>query len=141
MPERTCIGCRARRAQVDMLRFRRRDDGDIVPSTIDRRRRGRSAYLCPSRACLSQARKRRAFPRAFARSGAVRLDPQADAVWEVLWSAAADELRSELELLARTTPEPATHPRRRRLEALLDNLSADGLEAGSAVTEGGPNHG
>ena len=125
MPERTCIGCRACRAQDRLLRFRRRDDGHVVPATVSRvARDGRSAYLCPRPECLSQARKRRAFTRAFAKSGAVVLDPKRDEPWAALWSAAGDELRREIDLLGRSAANPHEHPRRRGFEELLFELSS-----------------
>ena len=69
-PERTCIGCRRKRGQAELLRFTR-DAGRVVPALP--RAPGRSAYLCREPACLVAAEKRRAFARAF--RGPVVLDP------------------------------------------------------------------
>jgi predicted RNA-binding protein YlxR (DUF448 family) len=80
-PERTCIGCRTRRDQAGLVRFRL-DGTRVVPAQPGAP--GRSAYLCPDERCLDAAEKRRAFPRAF--RGQVTLDP---AVRRVLTAGAA----------------------------------------------------
>ncbi|GLZ40080.1 YlxR family protein [Actinokineospora sp. NBRC 105648] len=71
-PVRTCVGCRVRAADTELLRVVFAD-GDAIP---DPRRRmpGRGAWLHPSPACLAKAEKRRAFPRAFRVQGAVGVD-------------------------------------------------------------------
>jgi uncharacterized protein len=69
MPERTCVGCRRRRAAVELIRCQARDGRLVV---VERPEAGRSAYLCPDAACLEQARKRRAFARAL--RAAVEMD-------------------------------------------------------------------
>jgi uncharacterized protein len=128
-PIRTCAGCRARLPQGRLLRFARRPDGRVIPANVTRELGGRSTYLCPRRACLDQAIKRRAFARAFGtqqRRLSV-LDVDADA----LWAASAEQLRREIDLLVRTArplnPEPPsshTHLRRRGLELLLSELTS-----------------
>lgn len=65
-PVRTCVACRTRRPQRALVRLRRRSDGVVVPA-LGRRTRGRSAYLCPARACFDQAVRRRALERALGR--------------------------------------------------------------------------
>jgi uncharacterized protein len=67
-PVRTCVACRARRPQRALVRLRRRSDGVVVPA-LGRRTRGRSAYLCPARACFEQALRRHALERALGRGG------------------------------------------------------------------------
>ena len=69
-PERTCIGCRRKRGQSDLVRLTS-EAGRVVPAPPGAP--GRSAYLCPGQACLEAADKRRAFARAF--RGPVVLDP------------------------------------------------------------------
>jgi hypothetical protein len=69
-PERTCIGCRTRRDQAELVRFKL-DGAHVVPARSCAP--GRSAYLCPDERCLDAAEKRRAFARAF--RGQVTLDP------------------------------------------------------------------
>ncbi len=58
-PVRTCVGCGRRAAQSSLIRFAA-VDGRVQPG---RRLSGRGAYVCPSRACFAQARRRRAFAR------------------------------------------------------------------------------
>ena len=69
-PERTCIGCRRKRGQAELVRLTS-EAGRVVPAR--RGAPGRSAYLCPEQTCLEAADKRRAFARAF--RGPVVLDP------------------------------------------------------------------
>ncbi|MFA4964938.1 MAG: DUF448 domain-containing protein [Thermoleophilia bacterium] len=69
-PERTCVGCRNRRSQADLIRFSVKG-GMVVPACPGSP--GRSAYLCPEASCLEAAERRRAFARAFC--GPVTLDP------------------------------------------------------------------
>jgi predicted RNA-binding protein YlxR (DUF448 family) len=69
-PERTCIGCRRRRGQAELVRLTN-NAGHVVPALPGAP--GRSAYLCPEQTCLEAADKRRAFARAF--RGPVVLDP------------------------------------------------------------------
>ena len=66
-PERTCVGCRTRRPQAELVRVVLRD-GAVVPAGPGSP--GRGAYLCRDEKCLAAAQKRRAFTRAF-RSAAV----------------------------------------------------------------------
>jgi predicted RNA-binding protein YlxR (DUF448 family) len=70
MPERTCLGCRARRPQPELVRLASRD-GRVVPAWPGAP--GRGAYLCPREECLEAAEKKRAFARAF--RGPVIMDP------------------------------------------------------------------
>lgn len=69
-PERTCIGCRRRRGQGELVRLRR-EAGRVVLARPGMT--GRSAYLCAEIECLEAADKKRAFARAF--RGPVILDP------------------------------------------------------------------
>jgi len=69
-PERTCVGCRQRRGQTELVRLVA-EDGRAVPAWPGAP--GRSAYVCPEEMCLEAAEKRRAFARAF--RGPVTLDP------------------------------------------------------------------
>ncbi len=64
-PVRTCVGCRSKRPQTEMLRCALAEGGSPV---ISRTAAGRGAWLCSDRAgCLSQAVKRRGFDRAWKR--------------------------------------------------------------------------
>lgn len=75
-PERTCIGCRRRRGQDELVRLVL-EQGRVVPARPGAT--GRSAYLCPEENCLGAAEKGRAFARAF--RGPVTLDPAVRAVF------------------------------------------------------------
>ncbi|WP_069814881.1 YlxR family protein [Streptomyces sp. TP-A0874] len=68
-PQRTCVGCRERAAQDDLLRTVRVEDGCVpdLRGTLP----GRGAYVHPVPACLDLAIRRRAFPRAFRVKGAL----------------------------------------------------------------------
>ncbi|MCU1395857.1 MAG: Protein of uncharacterized function [Ilumatobacteraceae bacterium] len=62
-PVRTCVGCRAKRPQTEMLRCALAADGNPV---ISRTAAGRGAWLCTEQAtCLHQAIKRRGLDRAW----------------------------------------------------------------------------
>jgi predicted RNA-binding protein YlxR (DUF448 family) len=69
-PERTCVGCRRKRAQAELVRFTL-EAGRVVPAGAGAR--GRSAYVCPEVDCLESAEKKRAFARAF--RAPVTVDP------------------------------------------------------------------
>ncbi|KAB8161635.1 MULTISPECIES: YlxR family protein [Streptomyces] len=62
-PERTCVGCRQRLSRDGLLRVVVIEGGCVpdLRGTLP----GRGAYLHPTPACLEQAVRRRAFPRAF----------------------------------------------------------------------------
>jgi predicted RNA-binding protein YlxR (DUF448 family) len=75
-PERTCVGCRRRRGQDELVRLAA-VDGRVVPARPGAP--GRSAYLCPQETCLEAAEKKRAFARAF--RAPVTLDPEVRAVF------------------------------------------------------------
>ena len=120
-PVRTCVACRKRAAKSTFVRLRRRSDG-VVVAEFDPRRGGRSAWLCPSFACLDQATRRRAIARSLAgpRSLAVRQPPAAE-----LWSAIVSGASARLDLLHRT----GTGARARALAALQQSLQQAGEDA------------
>jgi predicted RNA-binding protein YlxR (DUF448 family) len=91
---RTCVGCRVVRPQAELLRTR--CPGGRVAAT-DSARTGRSAYVCPSRACVEQAVRKGGFKRSF-RSNAV-------ADTEALWAALAVDLNA----LERRNQRPGMH--------------------------------
>lgn len=84
-PERTCVGCRRRRGQDELVRLVQ-EHGRVVRARPGAP--GRSAYLCPEQRCLEAAEKKRAFARAF--RGPVHLDPT---VREAFAQHGADERR------------------------------------------------
>ena len=71
-PVRTCVGCRERVHQGDLLRVVA-EAGRLVPDP-HRERTGRGAYVHLSQECVSAALARKAFGRALRTGGA--LDPQ-----------------------------------------------------------------
>jgi uncharacterized protein len=64
---RTCVGCRAVRAQSRLIRLEAADSGGVLLNP--RRRRARGAYLCPAPPCLERALARGALSRALRRAG------------------------------------------------------------------------
>ncbi|NJQ07671.1 YlxR family protein [Streptomyces lonarensis] len=68
-PERTCVGCRRRSAQNDLLRVAL--DGNTCVPDLRGTLPGRGAYVHPVSACLESALRRRAFLRAFRATGAL----------------------------------------------------------------------
>jgi predicted RNA-binding protein YlxR (DUF448 family) len=65
MPDRTCVGCRQRRPQAELVRFVAAKGhlhlaGKASP--------GRGAYVCADQACFTKAQARRAFSRALHQS-------------------------------------------------------------------------
>jgi predicted RNA-binding protein YlxR (DUF448 family) len=61
-PRRTCVGCRAVRAQRELVRVAADGRGGVAVTL--RRVSGRGVYLCPSADCLEAALRRRVLPRA-----------------------------------------------------------------------------
>jgi predicted RNA-binding protein YlxR (DUF448 family) len=70
VPVRTCVGCRARSPQADLIRVARGSDGlahvdDASARGHPRgRAEGRGAYLCPRRSCIVRARRSGSLKRA-----------------------------------------------------------------------------
>lgn len=65
-PRRTCVGCRAVRPQAALVRIAA---GPVGLAVAPRRWGGRSAYVCPSPACLERALARQALARALRVTG------------------------------------------------------------------------
>lgn len=61
-PVRTCVGCRARRPQGELIRLRR--DGATLAVDLGRRGPGRGAYVCAKMECWEAAGRRRGLQRA-----------------------------------------------------------------------------
>ncbi|MDR0990303.1 MAG: YlxR family protein [Propionibacteriaceae bacterium] len=70
-PIRTCVGCRQRATQDQLIRLVWSDQHQAV--VVDRRQRlpGRGAWLHPTNHCRDLALRRRAIGRALRRSGGV----------------------------------------------------------------------
>ncbi|UED86932.1 YlxR family protein [Streptomyces profundus] len=77
-PERTCVGCRQRLSRDGLLRVVVIEDRCVpdLRGTLP----GRGAYVHPMPACLEQAVRRRAFPRAFRVQGPLDVGPLRSAV-------------------------------------------------------------
>ncbi|MEO8329345.1 MAG: YlxR family protein [Candidatus Nanopelagicales bacterium] len=74
-PIRTCVGCRQRAPQVDLLRVVAVEGSAGIQAAPDRHHQqpGRGAYVHPQPECLDLAEQRRAFPRALRLTGALDL--------------------------------------------------------------------
>jgi|GEM_PF-6004873 len=93
----------------------RRSDGEVIPATTGRSfRGGRSAYVCPCRACFVNAIDRRGFERSLGRD--VRVLVRAD----TLWSRFDRDLTRELAVLVRTSRPGAR--RRSSTTTLLSHI-------------------
>jgi hypothetical protein len=66
-PTRTCVGCKSRKAKVELIRITSSHDGALLLDAAQKLP-GRGAYLCADVACLTLASKKRAFDRAFRRT-------------------------------------------------------------------------
>jgi hypothetical protein len=62
IPQRTCVGCRGRAVQADLLRVV--VVGSELVADPARRAPGRGAYVHLDQSCLAQAERRRAWGRA-----------------------------------------------------------------------------
>ena len=62
-PERTCVGCRAKKAKADLLRIVRTPEG-TVETDAGGRKNGRGAYICPDIDCLTKAVRNGSLSRA-----------------------------------------------------------------------------
>ncbi|HHW93602.1 MAG TPA: YlxR family protein [Clostridiaceae bacterium] len=62
-PLRTCIACRVKREQRDLMRVTASKDG-VVMLDSEQKMPGRGAYLCYRNECVARARKRDSLQRA-----------------------------------------------------------------------------
>ena len=67
VPIRTCIGCRKRFPQEELMKLAFHEER--ICFDPDRKMSGRGAYICKSRTCFEIAVKKRAFSRALRKSG------------------------------------------------------------------------
>ena len=51
-PERTCVGCRSKRPQQELIRIGRSSDGAVAIGAVAP---GRGAYLCGKQDCIGAA--------------------------------------------------------------------------------------
>lgn len=54
IPQRTCIACRQVKSKRDLIRIVRTPEGKIEID-ISGRKKGRGAYICPTRECMDKA--------------------------------------------------------------------------------------
>lgn len=64
IPERRCVGCGEHFPKKELIRVVRSPEG-VISLDYTGRAAGRGAYLCPSLACLKQARKAKRLEAAF----------------------------------------------------------------------------
>lgn len=62
IPQRTCMGCQAKKDKHELVRIVRSPEGEI---SIDMtgKKPGRGAYICPEQACLEKVMKSRRLER------------------------------------------------------------------------------
>ncbi|MDZ7576607.1 MAG: YlxR family protein [Candidatus Nanopelagicales bacterium] len=97
VPVRTCVGCRRRGNQSDLLRAVARGS-DLIPDDSGRQP-GRGAYLHPDLECLALAERRRAWTRALRVTGPL----SSDALGQVLRQKTAVDRRRRRDELPMTT--------------------------------------
>ncbi|HHX19240.1 MAG TPA: YlxR family protein [Clostridiaceae bacterium] len=81
-PLRTCIACREKREQRELLRVTASKDGDVALDS-EQKLPGRGAYLCCRHECVAKARKRDLLRRALKCS-------IPEEIWKDIESAVAD---------------------------------------------------
>jgi predicted RNA-binding protein YlxR (DUF448 family) len=115
-----CVGCRGKLGQSELIRFRRRRDGHVVPAIGRREAAGRGAWLCPRPSCFVAAERQRSFGRAFTTTHALEthFEPRR------AWTDTEARLRTEIDLLDRSAANPPEHPRRRALARLVSDLTS-----------------
>jgi uncharacterized protein len=70
VPIRTCVGCRRRRPQGELIKLKAQDSTAVVTSPRDQRP-GRGCYVCPNIQCVEAATKKGAIARALRKDIAV----------------------------------------------------------------------
>jgi len=76
VPIRMCVGCRKKRKQEEMIRFKQGQDGILF---MDEKKKliGRGFYLCPDDTCLKLAQKKNQMGRIHNIDGSViSFDPR-----------------------------------------------------------------
>jgi len=62
IPQRTCMGCQAKKDKHELVRIVRSPDGEISVDMTGKKA-GRGAYICPEQACLEKVMKSRRLER------------------------------------------------------------------------------
>ncbi len=58
VPERQCVGCRAKKPKSELIRIVRPSDSETAELDRTGKKAGRGAYICPSADCLKKAKKK-----------------------------------------------------------------------------------
>ena len=109
VPVRTCVGCRGRKLQSELVRFVLEPEGGLRVD-MGRGLQGRSAYVCPDVRCVDKALRSKGFARSFRRS--VSVPPRRE-----LLEAVSEELNRRLAMASRGG---SSGRRTRRLADLLE---------------------
>lgn len=64
LPQRTCIGCSAKKNKRDLIRLVKKTDGQIVVD-LEGKLEGRGTYICKDEACLEKAVKNKKILKVF----------------------------------------------------------------------------
>lgn len=83
LPQRTCVGCGRTAGRSELLRLICTPEG-VVTIDFGARFPGRGAYLCFDRDCLSRAKKKGNFSKAFKRKVEIDEEEITDRILEVL---------------------------------------------------------
>lgn len=62
IPQRTCMGCQAKKDKHELVRIVRSPEGEISVDMTGKKA-GRGAYICPEQACLEKVMKSRRLER------------------------------------------------------------------------------
>jgi len=91
-PQRTCVGCRAKRPQTDLVRWAlTANDTPVACRTAV----GRGAWLCANNTrCLQQAIKRRGFERAWKRPVSATTHQAIEIAFEALTSSDVTNMKN-----------------------------------------------
>jgi predicted RNA-binding protein YlxR (DUF448 family) len=97
-PVRTCLGCRERMPQEEMLRIQMSAAGVVIVERRAQWQGGRSVYLCPKLGCLDNLLRRGeiAFKRSKYDKIIVRLEPRQAERLRFVFKHAARRLRATL---------------------------------------------
>lgn len=66
-PQRTCMGCHAKRDKKDLIRIVKNKDNDSISIDKTGKKEGRGAYLCDDIKCLEKVIKSKRLERVFDR--------------------------------------------------------------------------
>ena len=64
IPQRTCMGCQAKKDKRELVRIVRSPEGEISVD-LTGKKPGRGAYICANEDCLSKAFKNKGLERSF----------------------------------------------------------------------------